>query len=119
MAHFAEIDENNIVLRVIPADDAYELTGEQLYESMSGKRWKKTSYNTHEGQHKLGKTSFRMNYAGIGDYFDENLDGFIKQSPYPSWVLNPLKGIYEPPIPIPSEDKSYEWNENTQTWIEV
>lgn len=118
MAHFAQIDENNIVVQVITAPDEYETTGEKLYAELLGGTWKRTSYNTFEGQHRLGNTPFRINYAGIDDFYDEKLDGFIKSSPYQSWVLNQEKGIYEAPIPLPSNNKNYSWDENSVSWVE-
>jgi len=87
MAHFAQIDENNIVVQVIVGVDE-PLDGEAIYAETTGQVWKKTSYNTFGGVHQLGGTPFRKNYAGIGYFYDSVRDAFIAPKPYPSWVLD-------------------------------
>ena len=87
MAHFAEIDENNVVLRVIVGVDE-PLDGEAVYHEMTGTTWKKTSYNTVAGQHLLGGTPFRKNYAGIGYTYDPDRDAFIPPKPDGDYVLD-------------------------------
>lgn len=79
MAHFAEIDENNVVLRVLVVDDLHEANGHEfLSETLGlGGTWLKTSYNTSAGVHTLGGTPFRKNYAGIGYTYDSERDAFI------------------------------------------
>ena len=95
MAHFAELNEQNIVQRVIVVSDTDAVDGESFCHALLGGRWKQTSYNTRNGQHydpvtglPDGKPAFRGNYAGIGDVYDDTLDAFIPASPYPSWQLN-------------------------------
>ena len=89
MAHFAELDENNIVLRVIVVDDAHEDDGENWCNALLGGRWKQTSYNTNRGKHRLDGTPFRKNYAGIGSFYDSDRDAFISPEPEEDgWVLN-------------------------------
>ena len=117
MAHFAQINENNIVVQVITAGNEYELTGEELYTNMTGKVWKRTSYNTHGGIHTQGGTPYRKNYAGIGYTYDEVRDAFIPPKPYNSWILNESSCLWEAPIPYPEDGNVYVWSEATQEWI--
>jgi len=97
MAHFAELDENNIVLRVIVVDDAHESDGENWCNSLLGGTWKQTSYNTNRGIHLLkGGTPFRKNYAGIGAVYDSDRDAFMAQAPTEDgWVLNETTCTWE------------------------
>ena len=117
MAHFAQINENNIVVQVITAGNEYELTGEELYTNMTGKVWKRTSYNTQGGIHTQGGTPYRKNYAGIGYTYDEARDAFIPPKPYNSWILNESSCLWEAPIPYPEDGNVYVWSEATQEWI--
>ena len=86
MAHFAELDENNVVTQVIVGVDE-PLDGEAIYAETTGTVWKKTSYNTIAGEHRLGGTPFRKNYAGIGFTYDATRDAFIPPQPFASWNL--------------------------------
>lgn len=117
MAHFAQINENNIVVQVITAGNEYELTGEELYTNMTGKVWKRTSYNTHGGIHTQGGTPYRKNYAGIGYTYDEIRDAFIPPKPYNSWILNESSCLWEAPIPYPEDGNVYVWSEVELQWI--
>ena len=117
MAHFAQINENNIVVQVITAGNEYELTGEELYTNMTGKVWKRTSYNTHGGIHTQGGTPYRKNYAGIGYTYDEARDAFIPPKPYNSWILNESSCLWEAPIPYPEDGNVYVWSEAQLQWI--
>lgn len=118
MAHFAEIDENNIVVRVLVVDDLHEDRGQEfLAEDLGfGGRWIKTSYNTLGGQHKNGGTPLRKNYAGIGYTYDEQRDAFIPPKDFPSWILNEDTCWWECPIPYPQDGNTYFWNEENQSW---
>ena len=118
MAHFAEIDENNIVLRVIVGVDE-PFDGEAIYHEMTGTTWKKTSYNTQAGQHLLGGTPFRKNYAGIGYTYDAGRDAFIPPQPFPSWTLDEQTCQWISPIPFPNDEKQYFWDESTLSWTFV
>ena len=102
MAHFAEIDENNIVTRVLVVGDDQENRGQEFLANDLGLggTWKKTSYNTVGGVHSNGGTPFRKNYAGIGFTFDEARDAFIPPKPFNSWNLNEDTCLWEAPIPI-------------------
>jgi len=116
MAHFAELDENNVVLQVIVGVDE-PLDGEAIYQAETGKVWKRTSYNTQGGQHQFGGTPFRKNYAGIGYIYDDQRDAFISPKPYPSWVLNENTCLWQAPIPMP-DTGVWSWNESTLSWDE-
>ena len=116
MAHFAQIDENNIVVQVIVGvDEPHD--GEAIYQQTTGKVWKRTSYNTLGGIHRLGGTPFRKNYAGIGFFYDSVRDAFIPPKPYSSWVLDEETCLWNPPVPYPNDDERYIWDEANVQWI--
>lgn len=110
MAHFAEIDADNKVLRVIVAD-----TKEWCQANLGG-TWVQTSYNTHGGQHPEGRP-LHKNYAGIGYHWDGV--GFFAPQPFPSWTKNEDTYLWESPVPMPTDGKLYTWNEADQKWDEV
>jgi hypothetical protein len=121
MAHFAEIDENNIVTRVLVVGDDQEDRGQEfLADDLGlGGTWLKTSYNTQGGVHTLGGTPFRKNYAGIGYTYDETLDAFIPPKPYASWILNEETCNWNAPVEMPVEEgKFFVWDEDTTSWVE-
>ena len=117
MAHFAQIDENNIVNQVIVVADS-DCGGGQYPESdpigatfcnnLLGGTWKQTSYNNN----------FRKRYAGIGYTFDAEKDMFIAPQPYPSWTLD-AEGDWQPPVAMPDDGNLYVWNEEIQSWDAV
>jgi hypothetical protein len=118
MAHFAKLDENNVVLEVIvvsnrdcstPDGTEVESIGIAFCECLFGGTWKQTSYNGN----------FRKRYAGIGYTYDADLDAFIPPKPYPSWILNDETANWEAPIPMPDDGKTYVWDEDTLSWVEV
>jgi len=115
MSHFAQIDENNIVTRVLVIEQDVVDTG--LFGEPSS--FVQTSYNTQGGVHKLGGTPLRKNYAGIGYTYDAGRDAFIPPKPYNSWVLNESTCLYDAPTPMPTDDKRYSWNEETTSWVEI
>jgi len=119
MAHFAKLDENNVVVLVTVGRD--EDNGKEAeLTARTGDVYKQTSYNTRGGVHTLGGTPYRKNYAGIGYTYDSQRDAFIPPKPaYPSWVLNESSCLWEAPIPMPTDDKRYEWNEANQSWDEI
>ena len=120
MAHYAFLDSNNIVTQVIVGKDENEdgVDWEVYYGEKLGQICKRTSYNTRAGQHLLGGTPFRKNYAGIGYTYDSARDAFISPKPYNSWVLNEDTCCWEAPTPMPesNSDEMYTWNEETQSW---
>jgi hypothetical protein len=81
-----------------------------------GKKCKRTSFNTFLGTHLAEGIPFRKNYAGIGFYYDEKLDGFIAPTPYNSWVLNEELCVWEAPVAYPDNENSYIWNEEIVNW---
>jgi hypothetical protein len=115
MSHFAQIDESNIVTRVLVIEQDVVDTG--LFGEPSS--FVQTSYNTHGGVHTLGGTPLRKNYAGIGYTYDIGRDAFIPPKPFNSWVLNKDTCLYEAPTPMPTDDKKYSWDENTTSWVEI
>jgi hypothetical protein len=117
MAHFAEIDGNNIVISVLVVDNELEHRGEDYLanELGLGGRWLQTSYNTHGGTHSLGGNPLRKNYAGIGYSYDPERDAFIPRRPYESWNLNEETCLWEAPVAMPT-DVACRWNEELQTW---
>jgi len=121
MSHFAEIDENNVVVRVLVVADAQEDRGQEFLANDLGLggRWLKTSYNTIGGVHTLGGTPYRKNYAGINFTYDETRDAFIPPKPFASWTLNATTCLWEAPTPMPTDDKMYTWDEATTSWKEV
>ena len=122
MAHFAKLDENDIVTQVIVIhnDDAPdETTGLTFLENLygSGIEWVQTSYNTHANEHSDGGTPLRKNYAGIGYTYNRDLDAFIPLQPYTSWILNEDPGCWDCPEPYPDDGAFYRWDEPTISWV--
>lgn len=119
MAHYAFLDENNIVTEVIVGKHENEdgVDWEQFYGDFRGQVCKRTSYNTLGNQHPEG-TPYRKNYAAIGYTYDPNRDAFIPPKPYNSWTLNEETCLWEPPTPMP-QDADYSWNEETTSWVLV
>jgi hypothetical protein len=119
MAHYAFLDKNNIVTEVITGKDESEegINWEQQYALIRGQTCKRTSYNTHNGVHRLNGIPFRKNYAGIGYTYDETRDAFIPPKPnYPSWVLNEDTCRWQAPVPYPTDGNKYSWNEEILNW---
>jgi hypothetical protein len=107
MAHFAELDENNVVIRVLVTDND-DPNGDEGYQWLVdnlGGTWVKTSYNGN----------IRKNYAGTGYSYDEGRDAFIPPRPFESWTLNEETCLWESPVSPPLDSPS-KWNEETQTW---
>lgn len=120
MAHFVELDQNNLVLRVVVIDNEdchdddgneSEAVGVEFCQSLFGSDtiWKQTSYNS----------SMRKNYAGVGFTYDVTRDAFIPPCPFPSWVFNEESCNWDAPVARPDDDKRYTWDELNQQWVEV
>lgn len=118
MAHFAELGENNVVLRVIVVDNKdtvdqngqeVEAIGAAFCRNLLGGTWKKTSYNGN----------IRKNYAGIGFTYDSDRDAFIPPKPFASWILNEDTCRWDAPVAYPTDGKMYKWDEDTTTWVEI
>jgi hypothetical protein len=116
MAHFAEIDAINTVVRVLVVPDDQEHRGhDYLADDMSlGGAWIQTSYRTSSGQHPEG-TPLRGNYATIGCFYDPTRDAFYVPQPYPSWALDETTFQWEPPTP--NTNAGYIWDEGTTSWV--
>jgi hypothetical protein len=118
MAHFAQLNEENLVTQVIvvanqdTADQdgvENEAIGIEFCTNLLGGTWKQTSYNAN----------IRKNYAGVGYKYDATLDAFIPPQPFASWTLNNETAQWEAPTPYPTDDKRYTWDEETTSWVEV
>ena len=124
MAHFAKLDENNVVTEVHvvanrDTSDANgvekEYIGQAFLEKLFGGNWKQTSYNGN----------IRKNYAGIGYTYNADIDAFVPPQPYASWTLNNETAQWEAPTPMPADagtgepPKMYSWDEATTSWVEV
>ena len=123
MAHFAELNEDNIVVRVLKTSNE-DPNGDEGYQWLLdnvGGRWIKTSFNTRGGTHINGGIPLRMNFAGNGMYYDENRDAFIPVKFFDSWVLNESTCQWEAPIPHPEPGNidDYLWNEEKCLWEEL
>jgi hypothetical protein len=133
MAHFAKLDENNVVIFVTVGrqeDDGKEAE----LNARTGDVYKQTSYNTRGGIHYNPETNepsedqskaFRKNYAGLGYTYDAGRDAFIPPTPFASWVLNETTCLWDAPVPYPTDvgteenPKRYTWDEETTSWVEV
>ena len=118
MAHFAQLNEENLVTQVIVVanqDTAdkdgveNEAIGIEFCTNLLGGKWVQTSYNAN----------IRKNYAGVGYKYDATLDAFIPPQPFASWTLNNETAQWEAPTPYPTDDKRYTWDEATTSWVEV
>jgi hypothetical protein len=143
MAHWAELDDNNIVLRVLVGDnnDPNNDEGYQWLVDNLGGTWIKTSYNSHGGKHLSwgpytvldaegnstlyegyiddGQPHLRYNFAGPGDLYDPIRDAFIPPKPFESWILNEETCNWNSPVPRPTDGGRYVWNEELVNWEEV
>ena len=121
MAHFAKLGIGNVVekIHVVSNDVATtEQAGIDFLNNLYNTRdvFKQTSYNTFGGEHSLGGTPFRKNFATIGGRYDSSRDAFIPVQPYNSWTLNETTCQWEAPVAFPDDGQSYSWNEETQQW---
>ena len=130
MAHYATLDAEKIVTKVIVGRDEGDLAegvdSWETYYAPEGHTVKRTSYNTHGGVHYTdGEPSedqtkaFRFNYAGLGHTYDADRDAFIPPQPYASWVLDEATCLWVAPIDYPADGGQYVWDEDTTDWIEV
>lgn len=112
MAHYAELDNNNVVIKVVVINDAYDQTeamGQAFCKALfKSKHWKKTSYNA----------TIRKNFAQIGGTYNEIRDAFIPSKPYASWVFNESTCRWNAPVAQPDPLKNYSWDEITTSWVE-
>jgi hypothetical protein len=118
MAHFAQLNEENLVTQVIVVANQdttdsdgmeNEAVGAAFCANLLGGKWVQTSYNGN----------IRKNYAGVGYKYDKDLDAFIPPQPFASWTLNNETAQWEAPTPYPNDEKRYTWDEETTSWVEV
>lgn len=118
MAHFAEIGLNNTVQQVIVVNNVelldengveQESIGQEFCRNLLGGTWIQASYNHR----------FRKNFPGMGYTYDLTRDAFIPPKPYQSWVLDEQTCLWVSPVPLPGDDRSYRWDEDSTTWIEI
>ena len=118
MAHYAFLDQNNVVTEVIAGKEEGEdgIDWEQRYGEFRGQVCKRTSYNTKAGVHCGGGVPFRKNYAGIGYIYREDLDAFVPPKPFNSWMLHEESATWVAPVPMP-QDKFHYWDEQSLSWV--
>jgi hypothetical protein len=124
MAHFTQLDANNVVTQVIVVANSdtadangveKEYIGAAFCEKLFGGTWKQTSYNG----------SIRKNYAGVGYTYNADIDAFVPPKPYASWLLNETTAQWEAPVAMPEDagtgepPKRYTWDEATTSWVEI
>lgn len=124
MAHYAFIDENNIVTEVIVGKDEDDLDQgvqdwEEWYGNFRGQKCLRTSYNTKANAHLYGGQPFRYNFAEVGGEYREDKDGFVPLRPYGlnSWVVDENTLTWVPPVPYPSDGREYFWSEESASWV--
>lgn len=110
MSHFAELDKNDIVIRVLVGDNAMsDAEAKSWFERTHGGVWEQTSYNK----------KIRKNFAGIGFKFDRARDAFIPPQPYASWTLSEETCQWQAPVPYPADGKMYVWSEPLKEWVQA
>jgi len=118
MAHFAELDTNNVVLRVVVVHNnelldengiEQEAKGVAFCESLFGGKWVQTSYNS----------AIRKNFAGEGFMYDADKDAFIPPKPFNSWLLVDDTCTWEAPTTYPDDGGVYTWDEPTTSWVGI
>jgi hypothetical protein len=120
MAHYAFLDENNIVTEVIVGKNEGEdgVDWEVWYGNFRGQVCKRTSYNTVGNVNNNGGIPYRGNYAGLGYTYRADIDAFVPLQPFSSWTLD-SNFLWQPPVAMPTDGKMYSWNEATLAWSEV
>lgn len=114
MAHFAKVVDGKVTQVIVAEPEFFE-----TFVDTSPGEWIQTSYNTRGGQHTLGGTPLRKNYAGIGFTYDRTRDAFIPPQPFPSWALDEDTCLWNAPVAYPEDGKLYAWDEQTINWVEV
>lgn len=114
MSHFAKVLDGTVVQVIVAEPDFFNT----FVDSTPGE-WIQTSYNTYGGEHALGGVPLRKNYAGIGFSYDKEKDAFIPPKPFESWILDNETCLWNPPVSMPKDNKTYQWDEFTLNWIEI
>ena len=110
MSHYAKVLNGQVVQVIVAEADFFN-----TFVDSSPGQWIQTSYNTHGNQHPNG-TPLRGNYAGVGYTYDTTNDVFYAPKPYASWTLNQSSWLWEAPVPMPTDEKLYNWDEPTLSW---
>jgi hypothetical protein len=113
MSHYAKVVDGKVTQVIVAEPEFFE-----TFVDTSAGEWIQTSYNTYGNQHPNG-TPLRGNYAGIGFTYDKENDVFIAPKPFDSWILDTATWLWKPPIPIPQDQKFYNWNEESMSWVEI
>jgi hypothetical protein len=113
MSHFAKVLDGKVTQVIVAEQEFFD-----TFVDDSAGTWIKTSYNTRGGVHTLGGTPLRKNYAGIGYTYDQERDAFIPPKPFASWLLNDDTCLWDAPVEMPTDGKTYRWDEATTSWIE-
>ena len=113
MGHFAKVVDSKVVSVIVAEPEFFD-----TFVDSSPGQWLQTSYNTQGGQHPEGRP-LRKNYAGVGYTYDAVRDAFIPPSPFASWLLNDDTCLWEAPVAMPADGKTYEWDEATTSWKEL
>ena len=119
MATWAELDKNNIVIRVTVGNNEELDEGYQWLLNNLGGTWVKTSYNTFGGIHTLGGIPFRKNFGRVGYSWDEGRDAFYAPKPFASWTLDEETCQWNSPVEYPNDEKVYLWDEESLSWVEA
>lgn len=114
MAHFAKVVDGTVVSVIVAEPEFFD-----TFVDSSPGQWIQTSYNTYGGVHKNGGTPLRKNYAGVGYTYDATKDAFIPPKPYASWILDDDTCLWNAPVAMPTDGKSYVWDESTTSWKEL
>lgn len=109
MSHFAEINENNVVIRVLVGNNDFPNEGHDWFVENLGGTWIQTSYNA----------TIRKNFASVGYSYDPDLDAFIPPKPYESWVLDGATCNWQAPTPYPDDGQPYQYEEPTTSWVKI
>jgi hypothetical protein len=112
MSHYAKVLDRKVIQVIVAEKDFFK-----TFVDSSAGDWIQTSYNTIGGQHTQGGTPLRGNYAGIGYTYDRTNDVFYPPQPYPSWTIEAPTWTWTPPVPYPTDDNRYNWDETTKTWV--
>lgn len=121
MGHFAKVVDGKVTQVIVAEADFFD-----TFVDSSPGQWIQTSYNTRGGVYYQPDSNtpsedqtkaLRKNYAGVGYSYDAIKDAFIPPQPYPSWILDENACVWNAPIPVPTENGPYFWDENTQNWI--
>tara|TARA_E500000331_G_scaffold348751_1_gene390847 strand:+ start:573 stop:959 length:387 start_codon:yes stop_codon:yes gene_type:complete len=125
MAHYALLNENNIVIQVITGKnegekrDGVTVNWEQWYKDFHGVAdCKRTSYNTNANVHANDGTPFRGNYATEGYLYDTSNDVFLSPKPYANWIIDTNTWSWKAPVDMPDDGKEYDWDETTTSWVD-